>query len=70
MPLKVIKFEDSKSDPTEVIKDILSFIDVNRSDLRISDAVDGSSFHNARQAMQKMESHYWQKVYDNSARSS
>ena len=56
MPLKVIKFEDSKSDPTRMMhKDILSFIDVNHA-TRISDALDGSSFHNARQAMQKMES--------------
>ena len=56
MPLKVIRFEDAKSKPIEVISDVLKFIEVERSVPRISDAVDGSSFQNARQAMKKMES--------------
>lgn len=56
MPLKVIKFEDAKSNPIEVIKGVLSFIDVKRSAPRIRDAVDGSSFDNALKAMKKMES--------------
>ena len=56
MPLKVIRFEDAKSKPIEVIEEVLGFIEVERSIPAISDAVDGSSLHNARQAMEKMES--------------
>lgn len=55
IPLKVIKFEDAKSNPIGVIKDALSFIDVKRSAQSINEAVDGSSFQNARKAMERME---------------
>ena len=55
MPVEVVRFEDAKAAPFETLRSILGFLGVQRSDARIAQALESSSFDSARQAMERME---------------
>ena len=81
MPVKMIRFEDAKQSPVKIMKEVLNFLQIERTDKQIEAAIASSSFENARQAMEKMEQATnqvfktvrkgeigeWEKVYSEAA---
>lgn len=55
MPVKLIRFEDVKSAPVRVLREVLQYLGVERSEAQINAAVESSSFEQALRAMEKME---------------
>lgn len=55
MPLKLIRFEDAKQSPVQVIRDVLRFLGLERTTEQILGAIDSSGFENAKRAMVSME---------------
>ncbi len=48
MPVKIIRFEDTKTNPNEIIRDVLEFLGISRTDSEIETAIQDSSFTQAR----------------------
>jgi Sulfotransferase domain len=55
MPVKLVRFEDVKANPSLILKEVLQYLGVERSDAQIQEAVKSSGFDQARLAMEKME---------------
>lgn len=55
MPVKIIRFEDSKSAPEKTIQEVLSFLNISRTSKQITTAIESSTFEKAKKAMENME---------------
>ena len=55
MPVKVVRFEDVKSNPMKVLSEVLQYLGVERSEAQMAEAIESSSIKNAKHAMQKTE---------------
>lgn len=55
MPVKLVRFEDVKTSPNQVLREVLSFLGVSRTDSEIELAIQSSSFDSAKRAMINME---------------
>ena len=79
MPVKVVRFEDAKANALHVLKDVLSYLDIVRTEEEIQLAIKSSDFNQARIAMEEMElttgkkfktavkgqSYEWRSTYSN-----
>ena len=55
MPVKIVNFKDTKATPPKTAKEILDFLEIDRTDQEIDEAVRNSSFENAKRAMNEMQ---------------
>ena len=55
MPVKLVRFEDVKAAPVRVLREVLQYLGVERTDEQIRAAVASSGVEQARRAMEKME---------------
>lgn len=55
MPVKLIRFEEVKTAPVRVLREVLQYLGVERSEAQIHAAIESSGFEQARLAMEKME---------------
>ncbi len=55
MPLKVVRFEEVKAHPVRVIREILQFLGLERSNIQIKEAIESSGIEKAEKAMRTME---------------
>ena len=55
MPVKLVRFEDVKVAPVRVLREVLQYLGVERSEEQIYAAVVSSGVEQAKQAMEKME---------------
>jgi len=55
MPVKLVRFEDIRKNPSFVLKEVLRYLGVARSKIQIEEAVKSSGFEQARLAMERME---------------
>ena len=55
VPLQVLRFEDSRLAPLPMVRSVLAFLGVERSDADIARAIDRSSFSKTRAAMERAE---------------
>jgi hypothetical protein len=53
--IHVVRFEDSRQRPVEIVRDMLRFLGLERSDEEIRRAVDHSTFEKTRSAMERAE---------------
>lgn len=55
MPVKIVNFKDTKVTPLKTAKEILDYLEIDRTDQEIDEAVRNSSFENAKRAMDEMQ---------------
>ncbi len=55
MPVNLIRFEDVKTEPVSVLREVLRYLGVERSEAQIHAAIESSHFEQAQQAMERME---------------
>ncbi len=55
MPVRLVRFEDVKASPVRVLREVLQYLGIERTDEQIRAAVASSDVEQARLAMEKME---------------
>ena len=55
MPVKIVNFKDTKVIPLKTAQEILDYLEIDRTNQEVEEAVTNSSFENAKRAMDEMQ---------------